>query len=263
MSKTVGVNLKGHMAQECTTLATCFRLTVTQQLPVIVAVIYDGTDMTVSTSNPHLLPVGTSVQIKDVNGVTGINDSYYIIESIGASAFTVADPGAGGTYVDGGAVKEAFGLCNIDMDIVYEGVTYKAGAGGLPTNLRLTSDLSVANMENAGIYTDDDVNITKSDIFSGRLDFSEMQVFTLNYEDLTMEDMILSAGFMGPLKLERERYVAEFFSLNQVLTKDTSRSIGNLCTNTLGDTKCGVDTTLWDDTGAVTTVTSQDTIIDT
>jgi uncharacterized phage protein (TIGR02218 family) len=254
MGKTATTNLKNRMAQQTTTIAQCYRLTITQQLPVITNVVSGASSQqTITTQYVHNLPTGASVQIKGVFGFTNLDEKYAVITSAGSTTVDVIVSGVTGAYTSGGHLREAYGVTNIDRDIVYDGVTYKASTGGLPTNLRTTSDMSVSTMGHDGVFTDD-VDITKYDIHTGRLDFAEVEVFLIDYEYPEYGKMIQTSGFMGQLQLQEEAYTAEFNSLNEVLVKDVTKSIGNLCKNTLGDSRCQVNLAAYTSAGSVTAV---------
>ena len=108
------------------------------------------------------------------------------------------------TRVDG----VIMGFTNHDLNIVFDGVTYIASTGITPSTNKSNSDMSVDNME-ADSYLDSD-EITEQDIAAGYYDYAALEVFIVNYEDLSVGNMIIRVGNMGEITLNYHQYIAEF-----------------------------------------------------
>lgn len=180
MSKTVSVALKAHMAQEVTTLATCWKIT--------------RADATV------------------------------------------------------------FGFTTASSDLVFSGVTYAAASGHTASNIHTSSGLNVDNLEVASVF--DSAAITEADIEAGKWDFAAVEIFVVNYNDLTMGSMTLRSGWLGQIQSGRSGFTAELRGLAQKLQQTIGRVYSPGCNATLGDARCAVVLAGYTITGAATAVTS-------
>src|SRR5580658_5724654 len=79
-----------------------------------------------------------------------------------------------------------------DQNIVFESNTYVASVGYTRSAISTNSDLSVDNLEVTGMF--DDSSITNEDLLSGLFDFAQVQMFLVNWADLTMGSMPLRIG---------------------------------------------------------------------
>src|SRR5574337_1440406 len=105
------------------------------------------------------------------------------------------------TRLDG----QVFGFTSVDQDIVFAGVTYLAATGFTPSAMQSKADLSVANLEVTGML--DAASITEADLLAGRWDGAAVEIFEVNYRDLTMGRMILRTG-----TLRSEEHTSELSS---------------------------------------------------
>lgn len=100
-------------------------------------------------------------------------------------------------------------------DIVFDLVTYQAATGFEPTDVQQRDDMSVDNMDITGIL--DSSAITESDLQGGVYDYAEIEIFMVNYEDLTQGKMILKRGWLGEVRVNRGQFIAEVRGLAQKL----------------------------------------------
>ena len=84
---------------------------------------------------------------------------------------------------------QVFGFTSIDVDLLVSGVTYKAATGITPAAIDGRADLSVANLDVTGML--DSAAITEADLLAGLWDGAAVDVFEVNYTDLTMGVMNL------------------------------------------------------------------------
>jgi uncharacterized phage protein (TIGR02218 family) len=133
-----------------------------------------------------------------------------------------------------------FGFTDHDKDVVYSGVRYQAGSGFLPTALDQKIDLSVDNLEAISFLESDRVSV--GDVLAGLFDYATLDMYVVNYEDLTMGDMILAEGWiLGEVRLEEDKFIAEVRSKSQKLQQEIVDVSSIQCRAALGDTQCGVD----------------------
>jgi len=129
-----------------------------------------------------------------------------------------------------------------DQDIMFEGDVYSASVGFVAASLRSERSAAPDNIEVSAFY--DDVGVTKALVEAGIFDLAVVDVFLVNYEDLTMGKMVLLEGWtMGNAQLGDYEFIMELRSLAAKL----GQTIGDLytphCRVDLGSTKCGVNLT--------------------
>lgn len=154
-----------------------------------------------------------------------------------------------------------FGFTDHDQDILFESVTYKAATGFTPSAIANTASLSVDNLDVEGMLSDSD--ITDSDILAGRYDFAEIEIFQVNYNDLSQGALKLRRGWLGEVSLHKQQFVAEVRGLAQRLAQTIGELFSPSCRATLGDARCKVDLGPHTVTGSVTTAVSNQQFKDT
>lgn len=182
MTKTIGASLKAHIAQNLTTLATCWKL-----------------------------------QRQD-------------------------------------GVK--FFFTDHDKDLVIDGDTYDAESGWLPSQLEQNRALAVDNME-ATCFLDSD-RIVEGEIHGRLFDHATLDVFLVNYEDLTQGKLYLCKGWIiGEVEIRDIDATAEVRGKTQKLQQEIVELYSPECRADLGDSRCGVNLALpqFNYTGTVDSVT--------
>ena len=146
------------------------------------------------------------------------------------------------------------GFCNHDKDITFESVTYISSTGFTSKDLENGSDLAIDNMNIEGIL--DSTSITEKDIMAGLYDFAEVEIFKVNYEDLTQGKISVRKGWLGEVSVGKNSFVAEISGLTQRLTRTIGELYSPSCRANLGDSRCTLDLASYTVTGSVTGVTS-------
>ena len=146
------------------------------------------------------------------------------------------------------------GFTDHDHDIVYSGVTYKAASGFTPSAIQNSGSLKVDNLDVEGIISAG--SITEADILAGLYDFSEMEIFQVNYNDLTQGTLKLRCGWLGEVSVYKQQFVAEVRGLTQRLSQNMGELYSASCRATLGDSRCKVVLASYTITGTVSGVTS-------
>jgi uncharacterized phage protein (TIGR02218 family) len=161
------------------------------------------------------------------------------------------------TRVDGAV----FGFTDHTRDLTISGVMYAAATGYAPSNVATSSGLSVDNLEVVAAITSE--TVTDADMLAGKWDFASVEIFEINYADLTMGEMQIRKGTLGQLATGRTAFTSELRGMAQPLQQSVGRIYAAACDADLGDARCGVILTSYTVTGSVTTVISQHAFNDT
>lgn len=153
------------------------------------------------------------------------------------------------TRVDGVKV----GLTELDIDLTIDSQLYKSVAGYQGTAFQSTSNLAVNNADLEGV-TQLGI-IERADVIAGLYSHASVQLFIYDWEN-AVKVRDITSGRWGETTLTDGRYVAEARSLSQFLQQKIGRQILPECDARLGDTRCGVNLAAFTDSGAVTSVAS-------
>lgn len=151
------------------------------------------------------------------------------------------------------------GFTSHDSDLVIDALTYKAASGMTPSMVASTANLAVDNLEVEGLLSDD--AITETDILAGLYDFAEIEIFQVNYADLTQGKMTLRRGWLGEVSLSRGHFVAEVRGLTQRLSTTLGELFSPSCRADMGDSRCKVNLASYTSSASVTEVVSQQRIL--
>jgi hypothetical protein len=149
---------------------------------------------------------------------------------------------------------QVFAYTDHDRNIVFTGQLYKACLSYSRTAVRTTADFSVDNLDVQGVL--DATEITEIDLEAGIWDNARVEIFAVNWADLTMEDVKLRAGWIGKVSMGQNQYTAELRGLAQALQTQIGEVYQPGCRNDLGDAHCGFDLSTVTAAGAVTAVSS-------
>jgi uncharacterized phage protein (TIGR02218 family) len=137
-----------------------------------------------------------------------------------------------------------YGFTTHDQDIVYNNdgsgnVTYQASTGFTNSAAETKSDMSPDNLEVTGFL--DSGEITTNDIRAGLWDYATIQVFVVNWQDLTMGDLKIRQGITGQIKMVNGVFTAELRGLTQLLSTVIGMQYGPTCRAELGSGLNGID----------------------
>jgi len=186
MSKTIGNDLKNHLAEDLTTVATCWR-------------------------------------IARVDGVE-------------------------------------FFFTDHDVDLTIDDDVYEASSGMMPSALSQNKTLAVDNMEVVAFL--ESLKIDEADLVAGLFDYAQVDIFVVNYADLTMGVLYLVMTWkLGAVEIRDNTFRGEIRGITQQLSQNIVDIYSPDCRADLGDSSCGVDLvdsaeTFWT-TGAVTVATDR------
>jgi uncharacterized phage protein (TIGR02218 family) len=152
------------------------------------------------------------------------------------------------------------GFTDHDRNVVFDDVTYYAASGFTPSAIASNSELAVDHLDVEGVL--DNENITEGDIKAGLYDFAEIEIFIVNYENLTQGALILRTGWLGEVKYSRSKFVAEVRGLLQNLSQNIGELYSPSCRAKLGDLRCKIDIEDFTYSGSITAVVSNQIFID-
>lgn len=151
-------------------------------------------------------------------------------------------------------------------DLLFEGVLYLSKDGFNPKAISQEASAAVVNTEVDGALSDD---ITELDFEAGLWDGCAVEMFEVNYRDLTAGKMRLASFTMGDIKLTRSSFNAEMRGLTQSLQKVVGRLVTKGCPWVFGSISpdnftpaCNKDLGPLTVTGALTGVTDLRTFAD-
>lgn len=130
------------------------------------------------------------------------------------------------------------GFTDHDRDLVFEGVTFRAGSGLTAKALQQATGLSVDNTEASGALSD--AAITEADILAGRFDGADVTAWLVNWA-APEERLIQFRGTLGEITRAGGAFQAELRGLTEALNQPQGRVIQQGCTAVLGDSACRFD----------------------
>lgn len=134
----------------------------------------------------------------------------------------------------------AFYMTNHVDDITYDGHTYQSNAGLLATTLSQDRSLGIDNMEAVSIFLDD--QITSEDVQAGLFENATAEIKMVNYEDLSMGDVVIAQGWrLGNVEIRDHAMTAELRGITQRLRQEVGWYYQQKCRAILGDARCGID----------------------
>lgn len=152
-----------------------------------------------------------------------------------------------------------YGFTDHDAVLSYGGVTYEAKAGFAASNIDTQTKLAVDNLEAIGFL--DSVLITANDLTAGKWDFAEVEIFLLNWRDLTMGRDLLIRGRLGAVSQAQNTFTAELRGLTNAYSQVIGKLYQPSCRATLGDAKCAVNLAAYTVTGTVDSVSSNQLVL--
>jgi uncharacterized phage protein (TIGR02218 family) len=141
-----------------------------------------------------------------------------------------------------------------DKDLVYASLTYLSIVGFTPSSIESKDDFSVDNVDVQGVL--EPGYITAPDLMAGLYDFAEVEVFQVNYNDLTQDRMMMRRGKLGEVRLQKDTFVAELRGLSELMQQHIGQLFSPSCRAILGDARCTVNLASFTFAGTVNTVTS-------
>lgn len=133
------------------------------------------------------------------------------------------------------------GFTDHDQPLVVDGVTYEAQGGYSASDVASGSNLDVDNLEVAGFL--ESPSITEDDLRAGVWDNARIQIFQVNWADLSMGTMRMRTGHLGEVSEGKNTFKAELLGLLYALQNSFVEITSASCRAELGDARCGVSLT--------------------
>jgi uncharacterized phage protein (TIGR02218 family) len=146
------------------------------------------------------------------------------------------------------------GFTTHDRVLVIDYVTYRASTGFTPSTIAASNDMSVDNLDVAGVLSSS--AISEADLRDGRFDFAAIEIFEVNWSDLSQGRLNLASGRLGEVTMSDGRFTAEIRGLTQALQQPVGEVYSAECRADLGDARCKVNLAAFTVTGAATAVAS-------
>lgn len=141
-----------------------------------------------------------------------------------------------------------------DRDIVFGGLTYLSTAAYTPSDVESGADMAPDNLELEGFLASP--HITATDVHTGIWDYAAIEIFEVNYKDLTMGRNRIREGTLGEVKAGLAMFRAEMRGLMQAYSRKIVRLIQAICDADFGDARCGINAVTYTTSTYVDTVTS-------
>lgn len=157
-----------------------------------------------------------------------------------------------------------FGFTSHDIDDVVSGVTYSANPGLDVTNIVISANAAVGNLELTTLH--DGMVFTTKDIFNGVWKNAAFTIFRYNYASISDGIDTLLGGTLGECQIKLNQVVVELRDLRQYLQQPIGDVSSKTCRYRFGDSRCGVilvgSPNAFIVSGAVTGVTSNQVFVD-
>ena len=131
-----------------------------------------------------------------------------------------------------------FGFTDHDLDLDFDGLTFRADTGMSAAALQQGTGLSVDNSEAIGALSD--ASVTETDIAAGRFDGAAVTAWLVNWADVTARK-VLFRGSLGEITRSGGGFSAELRGLTEMLNRPVGRVFQKPCSAVLGDQACRVD----------------------
>lgn len=156
--------------------------------------------------------------------------------------------------------EAVYGLTTLDIDVVYQGVTYSSLQGFDPSVIASDLGLSVDNGEVNSLLRANMEGITAQMALSGDLDDAIWEMYLINYMDHSMGHTVLDAGDIGEVTVVNGIvFIPELLSFAMRLRQTLGTTWSRRCRATFGDPPntqlgCGVNTAAMWRIGAVSSI---------
>lgn len=131
------------------------------------------------------------------------------------------------------------GVTSHDRDIAFDGLTYSAAPGVVPSAIERRDDLRADNVDLRGALTSNLIN--EADLNAGKWDGARLRVSVVNWESPEIDPIILAEGELGQIESDGLNFRAELLGGATVLDKPVVEETSPECRAQLGDKRCRVD----------------------
>jgi uncharacterized phage protein (TIGR02218 family) len=130
------------------------------------------------------------------------------------------------------------GFTDHDRDLIFDGVTFRAGTGFAASEATGRFDLSVDGGDIAGALDGD--GLSEDDLAAGHYDAAAIETWLVDWSDVSLR-VLTARGRLGEVKREGIAFIAEIRGLADLLSQESGRLYTAKCGADLGDGRCRVD----------------------
>jgi uncharacterized phage protein (TIGR02218 family) len=141
-------------------------------------------------------------------------------------------------------------------DLVVLGQTYRAALGYVRTAITTAADLEVDNLDLKAILDSD--SIYEPDVTSGLYDGCDIELFAVNYADVTQGIIRFRKASMGAVGIGETENATEVRGLKQKLSQSVGGIYQTSCRAKFGDSKCKINLATYARTATVTALDPED-----
>lgn len=142
------------------------------------------------------------------------------------------------------------GFTSHDEDLEIDGINYNSNSG-LELD-KYSEDLSLKNDKFKTLSVLDSNYISEDDIISGRFDGAKIELFLVDFLNISLGKISLKKGYISKIINEGGKFNAEIESLSSKLKREITEIYSPLCRAKFGDEKCGFDKNSSKVTGTIT-----------
>lgn len=133
---------------------------------------------------------------------------------------------------------QTFGFTDHDLELSFEGITFRADTGLGAGALQQATGLAVDNTEAVGMLSD--TALRADEINAGRFDGAEVRAWLVNWQDVSMRALQFR-GTIGEITCAGGSFTAELRGLTEKLNEPQGRIYQSPCGAVLGDAACKLD----------------------
>jgi uncharacterized phage protein (TIGR02218 family) len=134
---------------------------------------------------------------------------------------------------------EVLGFTDHDVSLTIDGLKYHASSGYFRSAIANSATTAVDNLEIRGFLNHE--FISEGDLRNGLYDFAEVEIFAVNWSDLSMGICRLRYGYFGEVAIRPSGlFVVELRGLMQLFSQTVGETLGPDCRADLGDNRCKV-----------------------
>ncbi|WP_170788807.1 DUF2163 domain-containing protein [Ruegeria lacuscaerulensis] len=133
---------------------------------------------------------------------------------------------------------QVYGFTDHDLELQFEGLTFKASTGLTAAAVEQATGLSIDNSEAMGALSD--AAVREQDIEAGRFDGAEVKAWLVNWAQPEQRNLQFR-GSIGEIRRAGGAFHAELRGLTDLLNRPLGRIYQKPCTAVLGDRSCRFD----------------------
>lgn len=125
-----------------------------------------------------------------------------------------------------------------DRPLIVDGESYSPANSYSPGDVESSTDTSANQMEVMGITSED---ITEADLILGLFEHAKVDIFMVDYTDLTIPKTYIQSGWMGQVTSQQESFRADLRGLNTRLSQSIGEVYTPECRYKFGSSRCTID----------------------